>query len=239
MFWEDSLRASLLADVSGLDGHEGRHTLFQYASMDQKCGAKGSETVEHFHVVFQWFPTRPFGGCCSSWIILVLEGTNLFSWNIKRGFITQLPYTFSDGTNQPPLIENSISSNGTSGWNVNDNWTRLWLLKLLTGHYIPEKDETWDVWVIVKRFFTSVTVESVCFLDCPLFTKLYFIFHSTLHFFQKANNFKTIALTLALRHHKMTAFHWDTITFFKPSVKTFWKSNLLWLHRLLKMCVNV
>ncbi len=157
--------------------------VLNYVSLVKQYGVKGgcvlSERLEHFHTVGSFPPDIMHNlmegviptemSLCINYLVL----RKLISLESLNQAIKQFPYTFSDKVDQTQIIPATFASRGTIGGNAHENWALIRLLPLIIGFDIPEKDQTWDILLLLKDILEMAvafrfTEDSLDFLDAKI-----------------------------------------------------------------------
>lgn len=152
-------------------------------SLVKQYGVKGgcvlSERLEYFHTVGGFPPDIMHDlmegvipiemSLCINDLVL----RKLISLESLNQAIKQFPYKFSDKVDQPQIIPATFASRGTIGGNAHENWALIRLLPLIIGFDIPERDQTWEILLLLKDILEMAvafrfTEDSLDFLDAKI-----------------------------------------------------------------------
>lgn len=138
-----------------------------------------TKNLSHFHVVSGFPPDIAHDilegivpvelACCLTSII----SKKLFTIDDLNKAILAFPYKWSDNTNKPHVLPQSLLGRKTIGGNAHENWSLLRFLPFLIGSLVPEDDLAWLVLMDLKDIVELVvapvhTDESISYLESKI-----------------------------------------------------------------------
>lgn len=138
-----------------------------------------TKTLSHFHVVsgfppdiahdiFEGIVPVELAYCLGSMI-----SKRLFTLDDLNKAILAFPYKWSDKTNKPHIVPQSLLVRKTIGGNAHENWSLLRLLPFVIGPLVPDNEPAWLVLMDLKDIVELVvapvhTDESISYLESKI-----------------------------------------------------------------------
>lgn len=108
-----------------------------------------------------------------AYCLVSLISKKLFTLDDLNQAILSFPYKWSDKTNKPHVVPQSLFGRKTIGGNAHENWSLLRFLPFLIGHFVPEKEPAWLVLMDLKDIVELVVApvhndESISYLESKI-----------------------------------------------------------------------